>query len=115
MVYVKGDGEPSGEAKGREVARPLVCGSSEAVWGCSAAESEGQLGGCGSVQVSGNSLTHCCVRGVEGEGLGSVRGQKGEAWQGGGEETRVPGWTSLRWEVEEEGPVWVGVYPQPVG
>ena len=54
MVYVKGDGEPSGEAKGREVARPLVCGSSEAVWGGSAAESEGQLGGCGSVQVSGN-------------------------------------------------------------
>lgn len=56
MVYVKGNGETSGEARGREVARPLVCGSSEALWGCSAAESEGHLGGCGSVQVSGNTV-----------------------------------------------------------
>lgn len=40
-----------------------------------------------------------------GEGQGSVRGQKGEAWEGGGEQTQVPGWTLLWWEVEEEGHV----------
>ena len=37
-----------------------------------------------------------------GEGLGSGRGQKGEAL-GGGEWTWACGWTSLWWEMEEEG------------
>lgn len=42
-----------------------------------------------------------------------VRGR--ERLEGGGEQTQVPGWISLRWEVEGGGARVGGSVPQPVG